>query len=56
MKIYVYVLCMFQNQESLLRCLAAILNMGNIEFGKDHNNRLFVKNKAGALASVAVSI
>ena len=46
---------MFQNQENLFICLAAILNMGNIEFGEDNNDHSFVKNKTGPLASVAVS-
>lgn len=36
-------------------CLAAVLNMGNIEFGEDDNEYSFVKNKAGPLSTVAVS-
>lgn len=36
-------------------CLAAVLNMGNIKFGEDENEYSFVKDKTGALATVAVS-
>ena len=48
---------MLQVQEDLLKCLAAVLNLGNIEFGKDNSDHLIVKGKkTGPLASVEVSV
>jgi len=49
-------LCIIQNQENLFICLAAVLNMGNIEFGEDDNEYSFVKDKNGPLTTTAVSI
>ena len=48
--------CFAQHQENLFICLAAVLNMGNIKFGEDENEYSFVKDKTGALATVAVSV
>ena len=48
---------MLQVQEDLLKCLAAVLNLGNIEFGNDNSDHLIVKGKkTGPLASVEVSV
>ena len=44
-----------QHQDNLFICLAAVLSMGNIKFGEDDNEYSFVKDKTGALATVAVS-
>ncbi|XP_065915839.1 myosin-IIIb-like [Dysidea avara] len=41
------------NQENLFICLAAVLNMGNIEFGDDDNEYSFVKDKSGPLTTTA---
>ena len=49
-------LSVIQNQENLFICLAAVLNMGNIEFGEDDNEYSFVKDKSGPLTTTAVSI
>ena len=50
-----FFLLIAQHQENLFICLAAVLNMGNIEFGQDDNEYSFVKDKTGPLTTVAVS-